>query len=291
MLIRDKNQGIALIQVLLICAVISVLALYFSLLARQQVQVATIANDKSLAYMHLKTAESQILLSLFTRQQREQDAEQGLAGINTHGSPFAIGDHVQAQVQDLSGLISIAAPHRQRLINTLIELGASRREAELFVGRLIDWQDDDNLPRANGQEQYGDARGPRNRRISTLDELDLIAAEPYPWLKPLKSLLTTQWTPYFNPRLAPAPILRAHLGQDADIVLESRETNVLTSREYQYLTGEVGQDGLIFVGSDLFRITLQAKVGQAFLTKQLTVELDPYAEAPVAVLNHINEKW
>lgn len=226
MLIRHKNQGIALIQVLLICAVISVLALYFSLLARQHVEVATIANDKSLAYMHLKSAESQILMSLFTDQQSGADAGQELEGINTHGSPFSIGNHVVAQVQDLAGLLSIASPHRQRLINTLLELGASRREAEVFVERLIDWQDEDSLARSNGQEQYGDALGPRNRRISTLDELDLIASQPYPWLEQLKLLLTTQWTSYFNPRLAPAPILRAHLGQDADIVLESRDKRV-----------------------------------------------------------------
>ena len=67
------QRGIALVQVLLIVAVLSILALYFTQSARQQVHNATLMVDKAQAYIELKNAQANILYALLTEQ---KDPEQ-----------------------------------------------------------------------------------------------------------------------------------------------------------------------------------------------------------------------
>ena len=63
-----KQRGIALVQVLLIVAVVSILALYFTQSARQQVKNATMMVDKAQALVELNNAEASILFSLLTEK-------------------------------------------------------------------------------------------------------------------------------------------------------------------------------------------------------------------------------
>jgi len=61
---KKNQQGIALIQVLLISAVLSVLALYLTSTAKDQVKVAQWSIDKAQALVNINSGEAQLLFSL-----------------------------------------------------------------------------------------------------------------------------------------------------------------------------------------------------------------------------------
>ena len=56
-----KQQGIALIQILLLTAILSILALYLTKTAQEQVTMAQWSNDKAQALVELHSVESQLM--------------------------------------------------------------------------------------------------------------------------------------------------------------------------------------------------------------------------------------
>src|SRR5690606_25772887 len=59
-------SGVALIQVLFITAILSLLALHFTLTGRQQVDIAATLQDKVIAELQLASWESKLLYALLT---------------------------------------------------------------------------------------------------------------------------------------------------------------------------------------------------------------------------------
>ncbi|MGI2000024.1 general secretion pathway protein GspK [Shewanella frigidimarina] len=90
----DKQQGIALFQVLLITAVISIMAIQFTQTARNQLSIASTIVDRVEAQAQLRSTETELLYSLITekRQLDKTSANVYARKWNFYGKPFTLID-------------------------------------------------------------------------------------------------------------------------------------------------------------------------------------------------------
>jgi general secretion pathway protein K len=285
-------KGIALLQVLLISAIITVLALFLTLTAQQQIAIAQLASDKATAELHLRSTESEVLFNLLTKEEMTENADLVLPdGYNFYNAPFKVGKYTQVRLQDVSGLISIHYPDELLLHKILNNLGASNSQASTIVDSLLDWQDNDNLTRLNGAESGDYELGPRNRLISSYAELKLIKGMTPDLESELLPLLTVVRPKYFNPLVAPKAILQAYLNRDVSDILALRGEGLLTRAEFSQLTGEYEKEGLIFSNSSSYLLTFAVEYNGVRLEKQRRIKLDPYAASTKPVIDDIESIW
>jgi general secretion pathway protein K len=90
--IRNSQEGIALFQVLLITAVITILAIQFTQTARNQLSIASMLSDRVLALSEMKTVEAELLFSLLTEknQKDSQSTNVYVNNWNFYGEPFKL---------------------------------------------------------------------------------------------------------------------------------------------------------------------------------------------------------
>ena len=97
---KAAQKGIALIQVLLLTAILSVLVLYITHTARQKVVIATYADEKVQAYVQLENLKNRILFHLLTSdmqsamEYKPMGSSQIINHWNLYGEPFKITDKV-----------------------------------------------------------------------------------------------------------------------------------------------------------------------------------------------------
>ncbi|WP_394200803.1 general secretion pathway protein GspK [Shewanella waksmanii] len=286
-----KQTGIALLQVLLISAIISVLALYFTITARQQVSVAQAANDRVLAGLLIRSAESKVLFELLTKEATDSHLYPLPEGYNFYATPIEIDQYTKVKIQDVAGLINTEFPDQTLLRRTIQNLGGTADIASTITDSLLDWQDSDDLKRLNGAEKGDYEIGPRNAPITLKSEVRLIKGMDDELWRKLEPLLSVPRASYFNPMMAPEPVLKAYLNSDANDILDLRRKGSLTRSEFSQLTGVYDQEGIILSKSDLFRLNIQVNYGQAKLEKEMTVQLDPYAKADGTVVDSVASNW
>ncbi|MGI2156708.1 general secretion pathway protein GspK [Shewanella baltica] len=287
----NKQRGIALLQVLLISAIISVLAMYLTLTSRQQIAVAKLVDDRANATLYQKSAESRIFFELLSRDYSSTATDPLPKNYNFYANPIKIDDYTNVEIQDVSGLINIMEPNRLLLQKTLGRLGVDENASSVIVDSLLDWQDKDDLTRLNGAEKGDYVLGPRNRYISLKTEMQLVkGVDKTIWQKLSPNLSMPQMS-YFNPMFAPKPVLQAFLNDDAESVLKLREQGILNRTEFSQSTGVYDNIGIVLSPSNVFQITFKVQYGEVMLTKQQTVKLDRYAGKNGTVIENLETIW
>lgn len=293
-----NQKGIALIQVLLISAILSVLALYLTTTAKDQVMVAQWNNDKAEALVAMQSAESNLLFTLLTELKTANNTAKGnnnssdpidliLSKWNFFSQPFAVNEHVSITMQDQSALINLHFPDRDILTALIISQGYSTNQTNVIVDSLLDWQDLDSIPRANGVETNQVSMGViRNGALPSVYDLHFIKA-----ITPeIQQVLINNGTIYrkgsFNPTNSPAEILLALLNTEtAQQVIELRTANQLTKIKFTQLTGIRENDETFFYPSNYISIALTSKVGVSVVEKTITIHISPYAKADKRPIN------
>lgn len=287
----NKQRGIALLQVLLISAIISILAMYLTLTSRQQIAVAKLVDDRANATLYQKSAESRIFFELLSRDYSSTATDPLPKNYNFYANPIKIDDYTKVEIQDVSGLINIMEPNRLLLQKTLGRLGVDENASSVIVDSLLDWQDKDDLTRLNGAEKGDYVLGPRNRYISLKTEMQLVkGVDKTIWQKLSPNLSMPQMS-YFNPMFAPKPVLQAFLNDDAESVLKLREQGILNRTEFSQSTGVYDNIGIVLSPSNVFQITFKVQYGEVMLTKQQTVKLDRYAGKNGTVIENLETIW
>lgn len=298
-----KQNGIALIQVLLITAVLSVLALYLTTTAKDQVMVAQWTNNKADALVAMHSAESNLLFTLLTELKTINNTtsndnnvinpiEAVLSNWNFFNKPFAVNQQVSIAMQDQSALINLHFPNRDVLTALIMSQGYNINQTNVIVDSLLDWQDLDSIPRVNGIE-VNNVGMPviRNGALPSIYDLNFIEA-----ISPeLQQVLIKNSTIYrkgpFNPTNSPEEILFSLLNtQTALQVMELREANQLTKRKFTQLTGIRENDEIFFYPSNYVSITLISKVGISVVKKIITIHINAYAKAEVRPINILSTR-
>ena len=140
------QRGVALIQVLLLTAILSMMALQFTLSSRQQVTIATDLQNKMQAEIKLRSLESKMLFTLLTLSKSDLDtrlAQENEIGRlwNFYGKPFSVSESETVSIQDVNGLLSVyGTTNSFELQEFLVFLGIQTQEAKTIISNLGYWQ-------------------------------------------------------------------------------------------------------------------------------------------------------
>ncbi|WP_076410997.1 general secretion pathway protein GspK [Shewanella sp. UCD-KL12] len=114
-----KQKGIALFQVLLITAVISIMAMQFTQTARNQISIASTIVDRVQAQSELRSAEAELLFSLITeKRQRDIHSNNSYAqNWNFYGKPFGLTQASQSDLASNQSAFSTSQPQETYRFN------------------------------------------------------------------------------------------------------------------------------------------------------------------------------
>ncbi|RRS10088.1 hypothetical protein EAG18_03930 [Pseudoalteromonas sp. J010] len=275
------QQGIALLQVLLITAVLSLLGLFMTKTARQQIEIASSFDNRAQALVNNYDAEATVLFALLTESKSptspfSNDLPELTQVWNFYGEAFRYGDQATISLQDLRGLLNIRYPSEQRWLRILTQKGLSDYDARLLLSQIQDWQDVDKLSRYSLPES-----GYKNGVIQTWSELSHLNIP-----RVLSSYLEQNATIYkksiFNPMTAPDSLL--HSLYDAPVVeqlIKMRKDKTLTPALFTAYTGVSESQSITLFPSSNYKIKIETQLGGARVNRTLYYLLDPNKSKPV----------
>tara|TARA_R110002072_G_scaffold245959_3_gene405223 strand:- start:29566 stop:30450 length:885 start_codon:yes stop_codon:yes gene_type:complete len=283
-----NQKGIALIQILLITAILSVFALYLLSTARGQVHIAQSLNDKSSALIELHNARAELLFRLLTEpkqypienQRHDNDI---VRQWNFHGQFFNINSHVEVAIQDQAGLLLIENIPTTTGSALLVNEGMEQHQANSVVARLLDWQDVDSIARLNGQETGYPIR---NGKVTYIGELQRIPGVSDSVISALRHSTTLYRYSNFNPLLAPSKLLTAYIGTNAQQIIDLRNEGTLTPALFKNITRikETNNDSdedVTFNFSYVINLNFKSIVGGSIVKQYITLRYNPYVKGSV----------
>ncbi|MGL1957060.1 MAG: type II secretion system protein GspK [Colwellia sp.] len=290
----SNQQGIALIQVLLISAVLSVLALFLTMTAKDQIKIAQWQDDKMTALIAMHNTEAELLYSLLVHSKisnnQESHAQANIVNNwNFFNNPFTINGNVKVEIQDQSALIHAHFPDKKNLEALIIYQGYSIKDANSIIDNLLDWQDIDNIPRTNGYELLDAPYKIRNGAVPDVHDFSYIENIPVNLFQILVKNTTLYGKGFFNPMNSSKELLSAITSVTiAEQVMQLREQKKLTPGQFSQLTGITENDKVILYPSNILAIELIGSQGISTVKKKIIVELNPYAnefQVPINILS------
>ncbi|MFQ3189626.1 MAG: general secretion pathway protein K [Paraglaciecola sp.] len=288
--VHTEQKGIALIQVLLLTGILTVLLLYFTQTARQQVALANYANQRAQALVNMHTAKNQILFRLLTEQKLEQNSvtnqnETDSINWNFYGEPFAVAKGVTATLQDQSGLLSAHFLDTEIVEQILLTQRIAPAQVTTALQRLLDWQDIDTLTENFAAEQSVFAGNARNGHMPDLTDVIHITGINNDLYNVLQQILTIHYAGRFNPMTAPDLILKSLVTEDVYKQVNNMRTKAPMSKQtFSMLTGINEDDYFWFTPSNFLRLTINSQQGQVNVSQSYMILVNPYA----SVTNPIN---
>ncbi len=272
-----NNKGIALVQVLLITAMLSVVALYVSKSARQQVQVASWAMDKSQAAVILHSHKSELLFQLLTLPWQQVGAVESehQQRLNLYNKPVKLAEGVYLRMQDQAGLINFHYQQPLMLTRLLSSLDISIESQRILSATLSDWQDSDSLQRRFGDEKTAGIRNGLMPDIREWRMLKIMNSELY---DKLAKNFTLYGTSHLNLMTSPLPLLNALVGNErASKIASLRKSHNLSRTLIYGILGATDYDEVFYSPSNTLAISMLINYGEAQIKQELIVEFSPYA--------------
>jgi general secretion pathway protein K len=214
-----RQDGVALVLVLWVLALMAVLAGGFSRGTR---------TEATLAYHQVAAAQAQALaeggvqrgiLELLRPQELRLWRVDGTA----YRIPLGEGT-VDLAIQDESGKVDLNTADDELLLGLFETQGLDEGASEQLRDTLLDWRDPDDERRLHGAEEAdyraaGMPYGPKNARFDSVEELrEVLGMTPalYQRLRPLVTVYSEQR--WINPAVASRDVLLAVPGWDAHTV-------------------------------------------------------------------------
>lgn len=295
-----RQQGVALIQVLLISTIIMVLALQISHQAKNQVRLAQGYQDKTQAELLLYSAEKRVLFEMLTRIEKNQpqgeyqqndlsdvtiaDTETPLQW-NFYGEPFNL-DGITIKLQDINGLVSLSTTPRSVQADYLIANGYPEDQREKLEKTVYNWQHPvenwefggvtqsefetlNIVPRLSPLQLESEYRDIINATLSGNLNGNLTLQES------LNCCMTLYSTSFINLLNAPVKVLRAYIESDyLPSIIERRNRGELDQFEFRRLAGLTGnEEAFGYTPSATTQIRLRVQVGNIVRRVALDVRL------------------
>jgi len=287
----SKQQGVALIQVLLITAIIALIAIQFTKTARQQVAIASSFNDRIKAELLLRTYQSRVLFTLF-KHDPDELTRQTVNGVqwNFRGQPVQLADNVTFTMQSTAGLMSLVTSPDKYWFRLLTHFSVPTNQQIEIMDSLKDWIDIDNDRRTQGAEaSYYLGQGlavPRNGPLQHISELKFIKGITPTLYQQLKPLVTIYPTGAFSPALAPKTLNEALFTADVATQISDAQTQgPFTEQVWAGIVGNGDDANIDLHPRNTFLITLTVHQGDVELTKHLDVKVQSQKAAePIIIL-------
>ncbi|MBE1302113.1 MAG: hypothetical protein GJ680_19675 [Alteromonadaceae bacterium] len=231
-----KQTGVALVQVLLISALLLLLVVRLSQDAQSSVEIATKLKNKVNFIVNSETGFAEIQYAALTQEKgftlRLQEGQK----VNFHSDPVKYTQSMMVEIQDLAGHLSTT----------------------FFGNQWLDFVQGDNekldsLKEWQGLEGYGvSAKKNRNARIPYKKELFLLGG----WENKALDLVTHYPTGFFNVATAPNQLLQLILPvESVEKIEELRRTNTM-SRQNMMRIPNIDSES-VFPPSKYIQVTLK----------------------------------
>ncbi|MCQ8879457.1 type II secretion system protein GspK [Pseudoalteromonas shioyasakiensis] len=280
----SMQQGIALVQVLIISFILALLGIFINQSVQQQVDVTKQIQNKFAMRLELEEAETQLFTALLAYNKYPNTSSENsvVKNWNFYGKEFKLTDSTYATLTDTRALVGLNINNASLVKKTLLQLNVDEAKAEQFVSSLLDWIDENDNHLMNGAESaYYSGQGkhyqPRDHYLQSINEVKLIRGAEQVALKQFKQYFTTDFVGGFNPLNAPELILHAFIKDDTitNKVIERRKNGTLNSLDFYRLTGVDEGEFITFATANKIRVQLRTVLNGAQLTKQYTLDASP----------------
>lgn len=275
-MLRKFNNGVALIQVLLISAILSVLAIQLNKSAQLNTKLTIDFDAKLQAEVALRDSESFLYFSLLTDR---SSLPHQLPKFNYYNEEISLSDGINLRVQDTAGLVNAHFPKLSviRKIGDYYNLPSNW--ADSMTDQLNDWQDPDDKNRPYGAESVNyQNRGylAANVKLSLAYQIQYLAAVNQDIALKIAPLFSTFGYSHFNPYNAPAQLLNILYGHSVtERIISLRQSGAIDRTIFSTLTNVNEGEGISFITSNFLMIHLTSRVGNAVAQKTEVVELIP----------------
>lgn len=270
---RPKTQnGVVVLIVLSILAVIGILLLQVSLNARDELARAQALVDRAEGALRLREAEADLAMALVTLPWRGGDETRSgnpLARVwRFDGQAFEVGD-VTLNLQDVNGLFVIPQPgYTAGLVSMprlLMNVGVNPARAEGAVKRLAK-----------------QLEGPGGWPVRDVGELVSGEGLDRREVERVRAVLTVSPRARFNPATASPAVLSALFsGPVGEALVALRRQGELSEAAANKVLVNVDPELTVFAAGPAVRVTLSVRRGEVSVVRESEWEVAPYETLPI----------
>jgi general secretion pathway protein K len=304
---RHREQGVALIQALMLAAILGLLILSVGQTARQQVSVARALVERTEAELQAQSGTASLTYALLTepwivantgpKPPVGADVTEGAvspfaAAWNFQGQSFALpgempgsGPGTIAAVRDENGRLAVPLYSATEFVALLRELGVDAARAER-LGEQVLWLQAQGSAEGTSSNQAAAARLPAERRypVQRLDELRTLPDMDDALYAKLQPLMTTYPTPGLNLLTAEPELLATRLTPvQRSAVLELQSRGQLDAGMLWRTAGVEADESTVLTPGPAFTIRVDAGTQTLRVRHTELVVIQPYRDEAVLV--------
>ena len=283
----STKNGMALVQVLLLSALLMIMLLSVQYQARNQLELANRVQQYSDLQLQLQNVEAELMFLLMTNEWSDLvKPTSKVNGFNFFGKEFLLSGAV-VKIQDLAGLLSVNSPNTSTYAGLTKRLLGDEQLGVRIAEELIDWRDADDLPGQYGAEQaeYPNIQV-RNFGLQTLDEIRFLKSmtpELYRLLRPYLTVFRQSE----NLMNMPMEVMTLHVSAAAaEQIMLSRDKGELNDGVLSSLGVSASDESNALRFGRALQITFTVENANVKLTRSFSMTIDPSRPVPFELLEY-----
>ncbi len=239
-----KQQGIALVMMLFIAAILALITINFIHESNHQLKIAQRLQDKAQAISQLENAKAEIVYELLTKDTLSLEQQ----GWNFYLEPFEL-EGVEVRIQDLRGLFGLYGFVPRSEFAKLLGICKVQRVNNAAVAqKVLAEHNDESLPVDKLQRLYA-----------------LLGKQSDTVRRCLKNNITRHNVGNFNPSVAPKETLLAKLGnnQATEFLAVRGQGRGSLNDVFNKFNSAESFNGFSTLAGPYFRVILRSKVSQS----------------------------
>lgn len=292
-----RQTGVALLQVLLLSATVTVLALGFTKTAREQIRMAEAIEGRILAQFEADSILNEIVFSQLAYEIYPQAASgdtdivpfiERKEDLNLFNKPVVWTNDAIIRIQDLNGLLPQAYPQHFAWSKLLFQLGLTETEIEAYLGVWGDAQDSDRRSWIIGAEEPSALPNgmPYINGVAQSDQVMRSVFADKPDIVEQLLVYSNIYSPYkINLLNTPKPLLIRLLGDELGVSISNmRESGANGVIMRSMLPSEFMIESVGIYRSTYQRIDISLEFGDVIWNQSRIIRLSPSSEIPFSIL-------
>ena len=292
---RDQT-GVALLQVLLLSAVMSLLAIRFTETARDQLEMVTQFENRVQAQLLAHSAMSEVIFlnlsqSMVPRFSSENSSRRrpiDQLEMSLYGVPTDWGEGVIVKLQDVNGLLPQMFPQHPLWTMLLARKSLQDQEIRQYLGVWSDIQDSDTRGWSGDSEPIALPTGQAylNRYAQNKNVIEWVFHDRPKMLLELLEVSDVYGAYDTNPGNYPSHLLYALLNKNvASAIIALREQSDLDALKLQALLPlELKESYVVRNNSGKFKLEVIVRLGTAIWREEHVISLSANSNPPFRVL-------
>jgi general secretion pathway protein K len=282
-MLSAKSQGIALIQVLMLSALLSVMMLSIMLDAKSQINMAALLQNRTEAALKLQSQEAIVSFALLTneRLQNLDSPQLVVKQWNFFDKPIQT-PYGELRIQDVASLVSI---YDYNFLDYLLRSqGVDKKQAFEIVEQVkINLTPYSEIP--DYLSPYLDPSisvAKRQSGLQLIEELKFIPGVSSELYQQIVNKVTTYPSPLINVKDMPEDLM-AYYVQEPNLTaaIQMRNAGELEPQTFARITGLDISEGFTAHPSNALRVSFTASVKDVRLARDFVLVVNPLAAEPI----------